>query len=80
MTHLNTLQALGALVVLIAMAACETGGPVTGYPISYAADAKQYIAVAVGGGGIGAYTMAAMYPKLKSAHCSNILMVFALGE
>ncbi len=54
--------------------------PVTGYPISYAADDKQYIAVAVGGGGIGTSTMAALYPELKSANGSNVLMVFTLGE
>lgn len=54
--------------------------PVTGYPVSYAADGRQYVAVAVGGGGIGTYTMAALYPELKSANGSNVLMVFSLGE
>ncbi len=53
--------------------------PVTGYPISYAADEKQYIAVTVGGGGIGTRTMAGLYPELKSANGSNVLMVFRLG-
>jgi alcohol dehydrogenase (cytochrome c) len=54
--------------------------PVTGYPISYAADNKQYIAVTVGGGGIGTRTMADLYPELKSANGSNVIVVFALGE
>ena len=54
--------------------------PVTGYPISYAAGGKQHVAVAVGGGGIGTRTMAALYPELKSANGSNVLMVFAPGD
>ena len=54
--------------------------PVTGYPISYAVDGKQYIAVAVGGGTAGTRHLAELYPELKSPNGSNILMVFALGD
>jgi alcohol dehydrogenase (cytochrome c) len=54
--------------------------PVTGYPISYAVDGKQYIAVAVGGGNPGTRHLAELYPELKSPNGSNILMVFALGD
>jgi alcohol dehydrogenase (cytochrome c) len=52
--------------------------PVTGYPISYSADGKQYIAVTVGGGTAGQRHMAQLYPELKAPNGSNILMVFSL--
>ena len=55
-------------------------GPVTGYPISYSADGKQYIAVAVGGGTSGTRHMAQLYPELNLPVSSNVLLVFALGE
>ncbi len=55
-------------------------GPVTGYPISYGVDGKQYVAVAVGGGTSGQRHLARLYPELKAPNGSNILMVFALGE
>lgn len=55
-------------------------GPVSGYPISYSADGKQYIAVAVGGGTPGSRHLAELYPELKPTAESNTLMVFALGE
>jgi alcohol dehydrogenase (cytochrome c) len=54
--------------------------PVTGYPITYAADGKQYVAVAVGGGTSGQRHLAQLYPELKVPTGSNLLMVFALGE
>jgi alcohol dehydrogenase (cytochrome c) len=54
--------------------------PVTGYPISYAVEGKQYVAVAVGGGTSGQRHLARLYPELKSPNGSNLLMVFALGE
>ncbi len=54
--------------------------PVTGYPISYAADGKQYIAVAVGGTTGGTTHLARLYPELRAPNGSNILMVFALGD
>ena len=54
--------------------------PVTGYPISYSADGKQYIAVAVGGTTGGTTHLASLYPELRAPNGSNILMVFALGD
>ncbi len=53
--------------------------PVTGYPISYAVDGKQYVAVAVGGSTTGQRHMASLYPELKGPVGSNILMVFEVG-
>ncbi len=55
-------------------------GPVTGYPMSYSADGKQYIAVAVGGGTAGTGHMAQLYPELNPPVSSNVLLVFALGD
>lgn len=52
--------------------------PVTGYPISYAVDGQQYVAVAVGGGTPGQRNMSQLYPEVKSPIGSNVLMVFAL--
>jgi alcohol dehydrogenase (cytochrome c) len=55
-------------------------GPVTGYPISYAAGGKQYVAITVGGGTSGQQHLARLYPELKAPSGSNILAVFTLGE
>ena len=55
-------------------------GPVTAYPISYAVDGKQYVAVAVGGGSAGQRHLAQLYPELRAPAGSNLLMVFALGD
>ena len=54
--------------------------PIASYPISYAADGKQYIAIAVGGRTPGTAHLAELYPELKSPSGSNILMVFSLGD
>ncbi len=54
--------------------------PVTGYPVSYAAQGKQYIAVVVGGGTSGTRHLAQLYPELNVQHGSNMLMVFALSD
>jgi PQQ-dependent dehydrogenase (methanol/ethanol family) len=54
--------------------------PVTGYPVSYAANGKQYIAIAVGGSTPGTQHLARLYPELKTMNGSNVLMVFALGN
>ena len=54
--------------------------PVTGYPISYAADDKQYVAVAVGGDTAGTRHLAGLYPELNVPDGTNILMVFALED
>lgn len=53
--------------------------PVTGYPISYAVDGKQYVAVAVGGNTTGQRHMASLYPELQGPVGSNVLMVFEVG-
>ena len=55
-------------------------GPVTGYPISYAVDGKQYVAIGAGSGTGGQRHIGRLYPELKPPDGSNILMVFALGE
>lgn len=55
-------------------------GPVEGYPISYAVDGKQYIAVSAGGGSVGQRHLSQLYPELKTPLASNVLMVFALGD
>ena len=55
-------------------------GSVTGYPISYAVDGKQYVAVGAGEGTFGQRHLAGLYPELKAPEGSNILMVFALGN
>lgn len=54
--------------------------PVTGYPISYATDGQQYIAVAVGGGTPGQRNLTQLYPEVKSPVGSNVLMVFSLSR
>lgn len=55
-------------------------GPVEGYPISYAVDGKQYIAVAAGSGSVGQRHLSQLYPELSPPTGSNVLMVFALGD
>ncbi len=54
--------------------------PIASYPISYAVDGKQYVAIAVGGRTPGTAHLAELYPELKSPSGSNILMVFSLGD
>ena len=51
---------------------------VTGYPISYSVDCKQYVAVGVGGGTPGQRQLNQLYPELRGPNGSNILMVFGL--
>jgi alcohol dehydrogenase (cytochrome c) len=52
------------------------GSPVTGYPISYAVDGKQYVAVSTG----GSLTQAGLSRLTPELHPSagNNLFVFAL--
>jgi alcohol dehydrogenase (cytochrome c) len=56
------------------------GSPITGYPISYAVDGKQYVAVAIGGGSAGTRHFASLYPELNTQYGSSMLVVFALSE
>ncbi len=51
-------------------------GPVTGYPVSYAVDGRQYVAVAVGGGNVMNTNL--LTPEIKSDSGSNTIFVFAL--
>ena len=55
-------------------------GPVEGYPISYAVGGRQYIAVSAGGGSVGQRHLSQLYPDVKAATASNVLMVFSLGD
>ena len=52
--------------------------PVTGYPISYAVDGQQYVAIAVGGNTTGTRHLAELYPELRAPEGNNVLMVFTL--
>jgi alcohol dehydrogenase (cytochrome c) len=54
--------------------------PVTGYPVSYEVDGKQYVAVTVGGGSAGTRHMEKLYPELKHSNASTVLMVFSLND
>lgn len=55
-------------------------GPVEGYPISYAAGGRQYVAVAAGGGSVGQRHLAQLYRDIKTPSGANVLLVFALPE
>jgi alcohol dehydrogenase (cytochrome c) len=55
-------------------------GPVEGYPISYAVDGRQYVAVAAGGGSVGQRHLAQLYPEIQTPTSANVLMVFALPD
>jgi len=56
-------------------------GPVRGNPMSFAVEGRQYIAVAVGGGGAGGPHMnRELTPELHPREGSNVLMVFGLPE
>ena len=52
------------------------GSPVSGFPISYAVDGRQYIAVGTGTGGTSAH-FGALTPELRPSR-GNTLFVFAL--
>ena len=54
------------------------GSPVSGFPISYAVDGRQYIAVGTGAGGTAAH-FSALTPEIRPAS-GNTLFVFALPE
>ncbi|HEX6997883.1 MAG TPA: PQQ-binding-like beta-propeller repeat protein [Gammaproteobacteria bacterium] len=54
------------------------GAPVNGYPISFAVDGKQYVAVSTGGSGL-AYGLARLSPELRPG-TGNQLFVFALPD
>ncbi len=56
------------------------GSPVTGYPVSYAVEGKQYIAIGVGGGSAGTRHLAQLYPEIKVQHGNSMLYVFTLPD
>jgi len=55
-------------------------GPVEGYPISYAVNGRQYVAVSSGGGSVGQRHLSQLYPDVKAPTSSNVLMVFTLDD
>ncbi|HEY8519508.1 MAG TPA: PQQ-binding-like beta-propeller repeat protein [Gammaproteobacteria bacterium] len=54
------------------------GSPVNGYPVTYAVDGRQYVAVSTGGSGL-AFGLARLSPELRPG-TGNQLFVFALPE
>jgi len=54
------------------------GSPVTGYPITYSVNGKQYVAVSTGNS-LATSGLNQLAPDLKPSAASNIV-VFALGE
>ena len=54
------------------------GSPVSGFPISFAVDGQQYVAVATGSGGTASHFMG-LTPELRPSSGNN-LFVFALPE
>ena len=55
--------------------------PVSGHPISYGADGRQYIAVAVGGGTAEPERrVLSIHPEIKPSRGINAIFVFALPE
>ncbi len=58
----------------------RTNNAVNAFPISYEADGKQYIAVAVGNGSSQARALATLTPELLTPAAGSVLWVFALPE
>jgi len=56
----------------------QLDGPVEGYPITYAVDGRQYVAVSVGGASVGQRHLAQLFPELKAPTGSGALVVFTL--
>ena len=56
------------------------GSRVTGYPVTYAVDGKQYVAVAVGGGDFLSGQYLGLVPGLDGPTGSNTIYVFALPD
>lgn len=54
------------------------GGPVTGFPISYAVDSQQYVAVAVAGGGGAINAWVGLSGDRTARQGGNTLYVFKL--
>ena len=54
------------------------GSPVSGFPISFAVDGRQFVAVATGSGGTASHFMG-LTPELRPS-AGNNLFVFALPD
>ena len=54
------------------------GSPISGFPISYAVDGRQYVAVSTGSGGTASHFMG-LTPELRPSSGNN-LFVFALPD
>ena len=53
------------------------GSPVSGYPITFAVDGKQYVAVTTGPSLVAGSATRRMTPELKPSNSANVF-VFAL--
>lgn len=58
----------------------RTNNIVNAFPVSYEADGKQYVAVAVGNGSSQARAVASLAPELVVPAAGSVLWVFALPE
>ena len=54
-------------------------GPIEGYPISYAVNGTQYIAVTAGGASVGQRHLAQLSPDLQAPTGASSLVVFAVN-
>jgi alcohol dehydrogenase (cytochrome c) len=52
------------------------GGPVEGYPISYAVGGRQFIAVSAGGASVGQRHLSQLFPELTAPTGPGALVVF----
>ena len=58
----------------------RTNNAINSFPISYEADGKQYVAVAVGNGSSQARSVASLTPEIVNPSAGSVLWVFALPE
>jgi len=58
----------------------RTNNAINSFPVSYEADGKQYVAVAVGNGSSQARSVATLTPELIVPTAGSVLWVFALPE
>ncbi|MCW5718676.1 MAG: PQQ-binding-like beta-propeller repeat protein [Bauldia sp.] len=54
------------------------GAPMAGYPMTYAVDGRQYVAVPVGAAGVTGRNIIGLTPELRPGASGNYLFVFAL--
>ncbi|HTN64083.1 MAG TPA: PQQ-binding-like beta-propeller repeat protein, partial [Devosia sp.] len=58
----------------------RTNNAINSFPVSYEADGKQYVAVAVGNGSSEARALATLTPELANPAAGSVLWVFALPD